>query len=224
MEHRKENKPQLLRKQQKNEPNYCNFSVAAADAEDHTTQQLSDSDKENSNLKCAAKFASGSQKNLSESVEQNQPSTPTGVANPENTIDTSPSLPHSLYDALPCDPDKWPDIVSDTQRVSMVKRGRYQFVTSFSYSAAKRRYLSTHYKRVLCNGDNVARSWLVYPQDSDKASCFCCKHFGKSTSPFCSSINIRKDVSRILKEHENGVSHKKCFSRWLLFKSSIYSE
>ena len=81
MEHRKENKSQLLRKQQKNEPNYCNFFVAAADAEDHTTQQLSDSDKENSNLKCAAKFASGSQKNLFESVEQNQPSTSTGVTN-----------------------------------------------------------------------------------------------------------------------------------------------
>ena len=162
-------------------------------------------------------------KNLSESVEQNQSSTPTGVTNPENTIDTSPSLPHSLYDALPCDPDKWPDIVSDAQRVNMVKRGRYQFVTNFSYSAAKRRYLSTRYKRVLCNVETVARSCLMYSQDSDKASCFCCKHFGKSASPFSSGIYTRKNVSRILKEHENGVSHKKCFSRWLLFKSSIYS-
>ena len=92
--------------------------------------------------------ASESENTFSESVRQNQPSTSTGATNSENTIDILPSLPHPSYNPLPSDSDKWPVILSDAQRVDMVKRGSYQVVTNFPYNAAKRRFSSRHCKRV----------------------------------------------------------------------------
>ena len=89
------------------------FFVAAEDAEDNVTQQLSNPNDDNLNLTCAAEPALKSENILSESFEQNLPSKSTGATNPKHIIDTSPSFPHSFYDLLPSDPDKWPDIVSD---------------------------------------------------------------------------------------------------------------
>ena len=40
-------------------------------------------------------------------------------------------------------------------------------------------------------------------------------------SQFSSSINTWRGLSKKLKEHQNGVLHKKCFSRWLLLKKGI---
>ena len=60
-------------------------------------------DNDNSNLICAAKSASKSKNTLSESVEQNQTSKPTGATNPKDIIDTSPSLLHTFYGPLPSD-------------------------------------------------------------------------------------------------------------------------
>ena len=55
------------------------FLVDEAEVEDNVTQQLSDPDNDNSNLICAAEFASESINILSKSVEQNQLSTSTGA-------------------------------------------------------------------------------------------------------------------------------------------------
>ena len=87
---------------------------------------------------CAAESASQSKNTLSKLVEQNQQSRSTGATNPENAIDSSPSFPHLLYDPLPSDQENWPDIVSSTLRIDIVKREPFQVVTKFPYNSAKR--------------------------------------------------------------------------------------
>ena len=71
MENRKENKGQLLKKQQKTNQANTIFSVAAVDAKDKVTQQFSDPDNDNSNLICSAESDSKSENALFESIEQN---------------------------------------------------------------------------------------------------------------------------------------------------------
>ena len=61
----------------------------------------------------------------------------TDETNPKDTIDTSPSLPHSFSDPLLNDTDKWPDLVSGAPRVGIAKRGPHQGVTSFPTTQQK---------------------------------------------------------------------------------------
>ena len=71
MENRKENKLQLLRKQQKTNQINTIFTVIKVDAENSVTQQFSNPNNDNANSICAAESASKSENTLSESVEQN---------------------------------------------------------------------------------------------------------------------------------------------------------
>ena len=90
------------------------------------------------------------------------------------------------------------------------------------YNAAKRRFSPAHYKRALFNGETVARSWLVYSQDSDdKVFYLRCKRFGNSAIPFSCGVNTWKVFAKELEVQENGVSHKKCFGPWLLLTEGI---
>ena len=74
---------------------------------------------------------------------------------------------------------------------------------------------------MLPNGESVSRSWLVYSGESDQVFCFCCKLFGKTLSPFCSGINTWEGFSKKLKDHENGISHQKYCSQWMLLAEGI---
>ena len=91
----------------------------------------------------------------------------------------------------------------------------------YNNTTPRRRFSSNHYKRVLPNGESVSRSWLVYSGESDQVFCFCCKLFGKTLSPFCSGINTWEGFSKKLKDHENGISHQKCCSQWMLLAEGI---
>ena len=139
---------------------------------------------------------------------------------------TQPSISkitESQFTPIPDDPCKWPESISDAQRCDIVKRGPHQLIMNFPYNntTPRRRFSSNHYKRVLPNGESVSRSWLVYSGESDQIFCFCCKLFGKTLSPFCSGINTWEGFSKKLKDHENGISHQKCCSQWMLLAEGI---
>ena len=137
---------------------------------------------------------------------------------PANTKPSISKITESQFTPIPDDPCEWPESISDAQRCDIVKRGPYQLIMNFPYNntTPRRRFSSNHYKRVLPNGESVSRSWLVYSGESDQVFCFCCKLFGKTLSPFCSGINTWEGFSKKLKDHENGISHQKCCSQWML--------
>ena len=142
---------------------------------------------------------------------------------PANTQPSISKITESQFTPIPDDPCKWPESIFDAQRCDIVKRGPQQLIMNFPYNntTPRRRFSSNHYKRVLPNGESVLRSWLVYSGESDKVFCFCCKLFGKTLSPFCSGINTWEGFSKKLKDHENGISHQKCCSQWMLLAEGI---
>ena len=71
------------------------------------------------------------------------------------------------------------------------------------------------------NGDVVPRSWLIYSQETNKAFCLCCKLFSNSKSLFCTGSNTWKGIAKKLKEHENGTTHKTCFSDGMLLRKGF---
>ena len=202
------------------------FSVSRAETEtDSATLPAVPISDTLSLVSAAAASTAESENVLCESVELNLPSVPcTSMGAKNAAIDTSSSLPHSSFDPLHRDPAKWPDVISDPQRVDIIRRGPRQVVTNFPYNAARRRFSSIHYKRILSNGEAVPRSWLMYSEDSDKAFCFSCKLFGNLASPFSRGINTWEGFSKKLKDHENGASHKKSFNQWLLLKEGINTQ
>ena len=142
---------------------------------------------------------------------------------PANTQPSISKITESQFTPITDDPCKWPESISDAQRYDRVKRGPHQLTMNFPYNntTPRRRFSSNHYKRVLPNGESVSRSWLVYSGESDQVFCFCCKLFGKTLSPFCSGINTWEGFWKKLKDHENGISHQKCCSQWMLLAEGI---
>ena len=142
---------------------------------------------------------------------------------PANTQPSISKITESQFTPIPDDPCKWPESISDAQRCDIVKRGPHQLIMNFPYNntTPRRRFSFNYYKRVLPNGESVSRSWLVYSGESDQVFCFCCKLFGKILSPFCSGINTWEGFSKKLKDHENGISHQKCCSQWMLLAEGI---
>ena len=142
---------------------------------------------------------------------------------PANTQPSISKINESQFTPIPDDPCKWPESISDAQRCDIVKRGPHQLIMNFPYNntTPRRRFSSNHYKRVLPNGESVSRSWLVFSGESDQVFCFCCKLFGKTLSPFCSGINTWEVFWKKLKDHENGISHQKCCSQWMLLAEGI---
>ena len=83
--------------------------------------------------------------------------------------------------------------------------------------------VTLHYRCVINNGEIVSRSWLIYLQKTDKAIRFCCKLFSNSKSPFCTGSNTWEGIAKKLKEHDDGIAHKKCFGDWMLLREGIRS-
>ena len=144
--------------------------------------------------------------------------------NNESTVvatETSDFTPQPPFNPLSNDPAYWPEYISDAQRCDIVKRGPQQLDIAFPVNAARRRFSTFHYKRVMNNGEIVPRSWLIYSREVDKVFCFCCKLFSTSKSPFCTGSNTWEGIAKKLKEHENGASHKKYFSDWIMLREGI---
>lgn len=88
------------------------------------------------------------------------------------TAESSDLLPQPSFISLSNDPAKWPNSISDAQRCDIVKRGPNQVKIDFPYNAARRRFSTFHYQRVMNNGEAVPRSWLVYSLETDRVFLF----------------------------------------------------
>ncbi|XP_047132475.1 uncharacterized protein LOC124811201 [Hydra vulgaris] len=145
--------------------------------------------------------------------------------NQPNAIEKLYTLPLPPFSSVACDPASWSEQISDAQRCDLVKRGSQQVDIDFPYIiAARRRFSTVHYKRVMNNGETVPRSWLVYSVKSDKIFCFCCKLFETNESPFRSGTSTWEGLSKKLKDHETGTSHQKCFRQWMQLKEGINND
>ena len=108
---------------------------------------------------------------------QNENTRRVGVASETSDLFLQPS-----FISFSNDPACWPDFISNAQRCGIVKRGPQQVDINFPLNAARRSFLTFHYKRVVSNGEIVPRSWPIYLQETGKAFCFCCKLFSNSKS------------------------------------------
>ena len=100
------------------------------------------------------------------------------------------------FNPLSNDPANWPECISDAQQCEIVKRGPQQLDIAFPVNAARRRFSTFHYKRVMNNGEIVPRSRLIYSREVNKVFCFCCKLFSTSRSPFCTGSNTWEGIAK----------------------------
>ena len=142
----------------------------------------------------------------------------TKICAPSKTLGTA----SPVFNPLGNDPGCWPDIISDAQRCDIVKRGVEQIQMEFPYNDARRRFSAVHYSRVMPNGEHVKRSWLVYSVSKDMIFCTYCKLFGAAQNvSLVSGTSTWEGLSKKLKEHENGTSHRNCLAKAAELKTRI---
>ncbi|XP_042391681.1 zinc finger MYM-type protein 1-like [Zingiber officinale] len=91
----------------------------------------------------------------------------------------------------------------------------------FPKDSNNRYFDSSHYTRVMANGQTLDRRWLVYSILLDKIFCFCCKLF-KTEQMMSRMGNLGNDgykdwrnMHRSLKQHEASRDHMDCMIAWV---------
>ncbi|XP_065664507.1 zinc finger MYM-type protein 1-like [Hydra vulgaris] len=116
------------------------------------------------------------------------------------------------------DPALWPISFNERERVDIVKKGPTQ-VKQINFKADKsgRRFNTSFYTRVLANGEEVSRSWLVYSIQNNSVFCFCCIIF--SSRKICLSstegYSDWKNIGSSLKQHDKSQDHISCMQKWM---------
>lgn len=132
---------------------------------------------------------------------------------------TSISSSQQILKVIPSDPALWnASCMSSETRQILVERGPHQIKEfEFPVNKNRRRFSSSHYLKVLSNGEMVERSWLIYSVINDAVFCFCCILFDNSSG---TSDWPKKGYSdwgnliRALTMHEKSVNHKNSFRAW----------
>lgn len=79
-----------------------------------------------------------------------------------------------------------------------------------------RHFSASMYTRILSNGENVDRRWLVYSTSSDRVFCFCCKLFGLSSNKFSTmGFCDWNHASTLIHEHEISQKHAEAYLKWI---------
>lgn len=117
------------------------------------------------------------------------------------------------------DPSDWPLQLTNSIRILFIKKGPMQIKKfDFPKNQLNRKFFSSYYQRVLHNGEQLERSWLVYSKKNDTVFCFCCRMFSSklSDSGVVSEFgyNDWKNLSGHLKIHETSKTHIIHFSSW----------
>ncbi|KAG5549958.1 hypothetical protein RHGRI_015049 [Rhododendron griersonianum] len=117
------------------------------------------------------------------------------------------------------DPSNWNE-VDQNFRDLMVERGPLKRGEHVDYprDGANRHFASTHYTRLLPNGEKQDRRWLVYSKVVDKIFCFCCKLFKEERNISQLATEGFKDwrnVGKRIKSHETSNDHIICMSKWI---------
>lgn len=107
-------------------------------------------------------------------------------------------------------------MICDKMKLLLVKNNPLQInLNYYPLDDSKRKFSNVHYFKTLSNGEKLNRTWLIYSESSDSVFCFCCKLFQKDISSL-SKQGTRdwKNISQILKRHENSPNHKIGYEDW----------
>ncbi|XP_031330543.1 uncharacterized protein LOC116161352 [Photinus pyralis] len=119
--------------------------------------------------------------------------------------------------SLDDDPANWPLNLDDSMRTMLV-RNKPQQISKFDFpkDCRNRKFSSNHYKRILPNGEEVKRPWLLYSIRADMVICFCCKLFNRKhrTALQESGFKDWKDLAALLSSHEKSNSHLESYQTW----------
>lgn len=124
------------------------------------------------------------------------------------------------------DPGNWPEHITDRMRQILVRRGPVQVSKrEFPVNSEGRRFTTSNYKRRLHNGEEVARSWLIYSVTKDAIFCFCCRLFGGTTMSLSSREGFSdwKHMSGLLSDHDRSLTHMKAFQSWFELANRLQS-
>ncbi|GBP47770.1 Zinc finger MYM-type protein 5 [Eumeta japonica] len=115
------------------------------------------------------------------------------------------------------DPGAWPVPFSTAKFDEIIQKGPLQVINfSFPQNSEKRHFSAKYYKRIMSNGEEVHRQWLVYSKTSDKAFCFCCKLFGNNTGSQLAGEGYSDwaHIGRGLETHETSPKHVENVRKW----------
>lgn len=115
------------------------------------------------------------------------------------------------------DPASWKNLNSSQYQI-IIEKGPIQ-VKGIDYPKddSGRHFSDSHYYRIMSNGENVERSWLIYSKRDDVVFCFCCLLFKNSdlnAKNWSRGYKDWKNIHRSVKSHESSVKHMECFTKW----------
>ncbi|XP_077298584.1 zinc finger MYM-type protein 1-like [Arctopsyche grandis] len=133
-------------------------------------------------------------------------------------IDCQDEDPSDAQISYTLDPGLWGDYISFKMKEYLIRTGPIQIKDiTFPSDESGRRFTHLHYKRLLTNGEELDRKWLIYSQHKNAVYCFCCKLFARESEskqwPTEGFSNWRH-TSRALLMHEKARSHMVAFRKW----------
>lgn len=133
-------------------------------------------------------------------------------------IDTNVTPTESVLQTLSTDPALWPRILGDAERSFLVRQGPPKPLHNYKFPSndTGRHFSANYYTRILSNGEQVLRDWLVYSLSQNCVYCFCCKIFGCIVSSLSKEgFKSWKHLGETLKEHEISKNHIQAQKSWL---------
>lgn len=152
---------------------------------------------------------------VSESVDQRDMSDHREATTADTTARTVTDCTNSRNDLS--DTANWPCQITDSQRLFLVLQGPCRLHNiKFPLNDRGRHFSASMYTRILSNGENVDRRWLVYSTSSDRVFCFCCKLFGLSSNKFSTmGFCDWNHASTLIHEHEISQKHAEAYLKWI---------
>lgn len=124
----------------------------------------------------------------------------------------------------------YPITISHILRERIIRTGPIQVDMEFPKSNVNdnRTFSKKYYSKVMPNGEEVKRDWLVYSKRLDAVHCFCCRlfreHKGKHFAFAYQGFNDWQHLSDRIKEHELSSMHASKYKKWKEVTARILSE
>lgn len=135
-----------------------------------------------------------------------------------NLTDTEGTENHNMGENYTLqDPGTWPNALTIKQRDYLIKHPPCQISKwNFPRDNFERKFSTSYYLRVLPNGEQTRRMWLLYSVSKDSVFCLYCKLFGDGKSQLTNEFGCKdwRHLSYILSNHEKSGSHVKCSTQF----------